>query len=217
MRIMIFTWEFPPRIIGELSHYVNRLAVELVRKEVDTHVVTYHDSWTGYHEGFDGIKAHRISNPIKTQINIVTWALTLNEEVQRVASNIYYLFKGEIDLVDVYDWHFIPAATNLKKAFNLPFVLSVNSLEDHRSHGSHAPLSLSIKSIEWLGAYEAERVVVKSEWMKEEVRRIYKVPIEKLSVVSPYTSNWVNDILKTYAEALNDTSKRSANAKEVPL
>jgi hypothetical protein len=207
------TWEFPPRIVGELSGYVNQLAVELVGKKIDAYVVTYHDSWTGYHEGADGVKAYRISNPIKAQVNIITWALTLNVEIERTAASIYYQNKREVDLIDAHDWHFIPAAVNLKKAFHLPFVYHMDSLEDHRSHGSSTPFNLSIKSIEWLGASEAERLVVKSEWMKQEVSRIYRVPDEKISVISPYSSSWIDEILESYGKAIRATSKSVAQTK----
>jgi len=213
LRIIIFVWEFPPRVVGELSHYVNRLAVELVKKKIDTHVVTYHDSWTGYHEGADGVKAYRISNPVKAQVNVITWALTLNVEVERTAASIYYQTNREVDLMDVHDWHFIPAVVNLKKAFYLPFVFSVDSLEDHRSHGSSAPLNLSIKSIEWLGAYEAERVVVKSDWMRQEVSRIYKVPDEKISVITPHVSSWIDEIIESYRKAIKGASKNLDQTK----
>ena len=213
LRVIIFTWEFPPRVVGELSRYVNRLAVELMRKKIDTHVVTYHDSWTGYHEGIDGVKAHRVSNPIMAQVNIITWDLTLNEEIERTAASIYYTTKRGVDLIDVHDWHFVPAAVNLKKAFHIPFIFSVDSLEDQRSHGSSAPINLSIKSIEWLGAYEAERVVVKSERMRQEVTRIYKVHDEKISVVSPYAQSWIDEVLESYRMALEGASKSFAKAK----
>lgn len=207
MRLIILTWEFPPRVVGKLSRYVNRLAVELVKKKVDVYVVTYNDSWTGLHEGSDGVKAYRVSNPVKAQINVLTWDLTLNQEFERAAADIYYLVKREVDLIDVHDWHCIPAAVSLKNALHLPFVFSVDSLENHRSHGANAPFNLSIKSIEWLGAYEAERIVTKSEWMKQEVSRIYKVPLEKIEVVSPHSSSWIKEIVETYKKALNDCLK----------
>lgn len=212
--MIIFTWEFPPRIVGALAHYVNRLAVELVRKNVDTYVVTFHDSWVGYHEGADGVKAYRVSNPVRAQQNVITWVLSLNPEIERTAADIYYQHKREIDLIDVHDWHFIPAAVNLKKALDIPFTFSVDSLEDHRSHGSSTPLNLSIKSIEWLGANEAEKVIVKSEWMKEEVNRIYKVPNEKIIVVLPYSQSWIDEILEAYRKAIK-TPNVFVQSKEV--
>jgi len=202
LRVIIFTWEFPPRVVGQLSHYVNKLTIDLMKKNVDTYVVTYHDSWVGYHQGADGVKAYRVSNPVKAQINVLTWVLNLNQEVERVAADIYYLVKREVDLIDVHDWHFTPAAVSLKRALGIPFVFSIDSLEDHRSHGSNAPLSLSIKGLESLGADEAERVVARSDWMKQEVERIHKTPLEKIEIISPHSPAWIDEILIAYRKAL---------------
>jgi len=210
LRVIIFTWEFPPRVVGQLSHYVNKLAIDLVEKNIDTYVVTYHDSWVGYHQGADGVKAYRVSNPVKPQINVLTWALNLNQEVERVAADIYYLVKREVDLIDVHDWHFTPAAVSLKRALGIPFVFSIDSLEDHRSHGSNAPLSLSIKGLESLGADEAERVVAKSDWMKQEVKRIHKTPLEKIDIVSPHSPAWIDEILIAYRKALGISSNQAS-------
>ncbi len=209
MRAIIFSWEFPPRIVGQLSHYVNKLAVELVKKGVEVHVVTYHESWIGYHQGADGVKAYRVSNPVKAQINILTFALALNQEVERVAADIYYSNKREVYLIDVHDWHFTPAAVSLKRGLGIPFVFSIDSLENHRSRGSSAPLSLSIKSLESLGVNEAERVVVKSDWMKHQVNQIYKTPLEKIEVVSPSSPAWIGEILRAYRKMLGISSNPS--------
>lgn len=197
MRVILFSWEYPPRVVGKLAEYISALSKCLVENKVDTHVVTYHDSQTGSVDEPSGVKTTRVSNPVKTHIGVLTWDLTLNQEVERAAANIHY--KTHVDLIDVYDWHFIPAAVTLKNGLGIPFVYSVESLEDHRSVGSNTPYNMAIKSIEWLGFYEASKVSVKSEWMREEVIRIYKVPKEKISVVSTDdTSKWINDILKIY-------------------
>jgi len=199
--VIIFTWEFPPRIVGQLSSYVNKLAVELVKKDLDVHVLTYHDSWRGYHEGADGVKAYRVSDPFRPHISILTWVLSLNQEIERVAADIYYSFQHEVDLIDVHDWHFVPAAVSLKRALRIPFVFSIDSLENHRSRGSNAPLSLSIKSMESLGVNEAERIVVKSDLMKQEVNQNYKAQLEKIGVVSPDSIQWIDEILTVYQKS----------------
>jgi glycosyltransferase involved in cell wall biosynthesis len=124
--------------------------------------------------------------------------LTLNQEVERAAANIYYQDNKQIDLVDVFDWHFIPAAVTLKSGLEIPFVYSVESLEDHRSQALDTPNTLAIKSIEWLGFFEAEKISVKSEWMRDEVIRIYKVPKEKIVVISTDSDSWIADVLKLY-------------------
>jgi glycogen(starch) synthase len=198
MHVIIFSWEYPPRIVGELADYVRELATQLVKNNEKAWVVTYHDFLTGEHEEAEGVKTFRVSNPVHTHIGVLTWVLTLNQEVERVAANIYYASDKQVDLIDVHDWHFIPAAVTLKKALAIPFVYSVESLEEHRSHGANSPFSMSIKSIEWLGMYEAEKLLVKSAWMRDEIIRTYKVPTDKIKVVPPKSANWIKEILETY-------------------
>ena len=198
MRVIIFTWEFPPRIAGQLAYYVNRLAAELVKKTVDVHVVTYNEHWIGFHQGADGIKAYRISDKVQPQINVLTWMLSLNQEAERVAADIYYSTKHEVDVIDVHDWHFVPAAVTLKKALRIPFVFSIDSIEPHRSRNSGVPLSSSIRSMESLGMSEASRILVKSEWMKQELKLHYNTPDDTVEVVSPDAESWINGILAAY-------------------
>jgi glycosyltransferase involved in cell wall biosynthesis len=198
MRAIILSWEYPPRIVGQLADYVRELASQLVKNKVETCVVTYDDFSTGEYDEPDGVKTCRVTNPVRTHIGVLTWVLTLNQEIERATANIYYKTGKQISLMDVHDWHFIPAAVTLKKALNLPFIYSVESLEEHRSHGANSPFNMAIKSIEWLGMYEAEKLIVKSDWMRDEVYRLYKVPLEKVKVILPKSANWVKNVLETY-------------------
>ena len=207
MRIIIFTWEYPPRIVGQLAEYTSNLATQLVKKGVETYLVTYHPYLTGLIEEPSGVKTVRVANPVRTHIGVLTWVLTLNEEVERAAANIYYQAGKQIDVIDVYDWHFVPAAVILKNALGIPFVYSVDSLEDHRSHSTNAPFNMAIKSIEWLGFYEATKVTAKSEWMRDEIIRIYKTPKEKIQLVLPIANTWISDVMNAYAEIAGDGGK----------
>ena len=198
MRVIIFSWEYPPRVVGQLASYINALSIQLVKNKVETYVVTYHDSLTGAIEDASGVKVTRVANPIRVHIGVLTWDLTLNQEVERAAASIYYQAAEQIDLIDVYDWHFIPAAVTLKNALGIPFVYSVESLEDHRSANSNTPYNMSIRSIEWIGFYEAEKVSVKSEWMRDEIARIHNVPGNKVKVISPSGDSWMEDVLELY-------------------
>ncbi|TRO45768.1 hypothetical protein E2P42_00110 [Candidatus Bathyarchaeota archaeon] len=200
MRVIIFTWEYPPRIVGQLAEYTSNLATQLVKNGVETYLVTYHPYLTGLTEEASGVKTVRVANPVRTHIGVLTWVLTLNQEVERAAANVYYQANKQVNLIDVYDWHFVPAAVTLKKALGIPFIYSVDSLEDHRSHGANAPFNMAIKSIEWLGFYESAKVAAKSDWMQEEIARIYKTPKEKVQVILPTAKKWINDIMKVYAE-----------------
>src|SRR5512136_2471448 len=146
MRVILFSWEYPPRIVGKLAEYTSALATQLVNHEVETYVVTYHSYLTGMSIEANGAKTFRVANPVRTHIGVLTWVLTLNQEIERAAATIYYQVDKHIDLIDAYDWHFIPAAVTLKNALGIPFVYSVDSLEDHRAHGADAPFNMAIKS-----------------------------------------------------------------------
>jgi glycosyltransferase involved in cell wall biosynthesis len=210
MNIIIFSWEYPPRIVGQLAEYVSDLAVQLVKNKVTTYIVTYHDFLIGPTEEAGGVKISRVTNPVRNHIGVLTWVLTLNEEVERAAANIYYQTDKHVSLLNVYDWHFIPAAVTLKKALGIPFIYSVESLEDHRSPNVNSPYRMAIKSIEWMGFYEAEKISVKSEWMKNEVFRIYKVPLEKMKVISFATDRGVKEVLELYKAVVGDVNSNGS-------
>ena len=199
MRVIFFSWEYPPRVIGKLAEYVKALSTQLAATSVEVNVVTYDDAATGAAKEPTGVQIIRVSNPVRTHIGVLTWVLTLNQEVERAAANLYYQYNKQIDLIDVFDWHFIPAAVTLKNGLGIPFVFSVESLEDHRSQGLSTPYNMAIKSIEWLGFYEAQKVSVKSEWMRDEIVRIYKVPQEKIVVVSAGPRSWIKKFLNSSA------------------
>jgi glycosyltransferase involved in cell wall biosynthesis len=184
--------------VGKLSEYVKALSTQLATRNVEVNVVTYDDRLTGLDQEPTGVKTFRVSNPIRTHIGVLTWVLTLNQEIERAAANIYYQANKQIDAIDTYDWHFIPAAVTLKNGLGIPFVYSVESLEDHRSQNVTTPYNLAIESIEWLGFFEAQKISVKTEWMRDEIIRIYKVPKEKIVVISPDSSSWLTDILRLY-------------------
>jgi glycogen(starch) synthase len=198
MRAIIFSWEYPPRVVGQLAEYISALSTQLVKNKIETYIVTYHDFLTGSIEEANGVKTVRVTNPVRTHIGVLTWVLTLNQEVERAAANIYYQADKQIDIIDVYDWHFIPAAVTLKNALDIPFVYSVESLEDHRAQTANTPYNMAIKSIEWMGFYEAKKVSAKSEWMRNEIVRTYKVPKEKIKVVLPNTNSWIKEVLELY-------------------
>ena len=203
MRVIIFSWEYPPRIVGKLSGETKELAAKLAHEKVDVNLVTYDDIPSESIEA-SGVKIFKVSNPIRTHIGVLTWVLTLNQEVERAAAKAYYESDKQIDLIDVYDWHFIPAAVTLYNGLGIPFVYSVDSLEDHRSNYANYAYNMSIKSIEWLGFYEAKIIAVKTQWMHDEIMRIYKVPNEKIKIIS--TSP--NDRLAIYDLLSGGSSKK---------
>ncbi len=204
LHTIVFSWEYPPRVVGQLSGYVKALTTKLATNKVNVNIVTYDDRLTGETCENSGVKTVRVTNPVKTHIGVLTWVLTLNQEIERAAANIYYSANKKLDLIDVFDWHFIPAAITLKNGLGIPFVYSVESLEDHRSPAGNSSYNMAIKSIEWLGFYEAKKVTAKSEWMKNELTRLYSVPEEKIAIIPSTSKSWIQEVLKVYRTVAED-------------
>jgi glycosyltransferase involved in cell wall biosynthesis len=183
-----------------MANQVKTLAEALVEKNMEVHVVTYND-WRVGTEVDKNVIVHRVANPVRTHTSILTWALTLNIEIERVVADIYHTTHGKVDIVHAHDWLCVPAAIGLKHALKIPFVLTIHSTEDYRSHKSVAPFNLAIKNIEWSGLYQATKVIVNSQEMKTEVQLAYQVPESKIAVVPVTTPSWIEKILNVYSSA----------------
>ena len=66
MRAVIFSWEYPPRVVGKLAEYVSSLAAQLAKNSVETYIVTYNDALTGDAQELSGVKITRVANPVHT-------------------------------------------------------------------------------------------------------------------------------------------------------
>ena len=133
-------------------------------------------------------------------------------EFERVTSNIYHDY-DKIDIIDAQEWQCVFGALSLKKALKIPFVYTVHSLEDHRSNNGKTILNASIKSIERTGVFEANQVIVRSQWMRNEVKQKYEVPLEKIAVIDQKSSDWVVDVLNVYERVVD--VKQSLDSKIV--
>jgi hypothetical protein len=183
---------------------MERAAVELAKSGLKLDVVTFHDSLVGIEERPEGFRVHRVPNPVQTHVNIVTWALTLNTELQRVAANVILESQDEFRLVHASEWLCVPAAIQLKKTLAVPFILSLYSIEAERSSGG--PLSESIKYFEKAGCLEAVKVLVTSANRAEQVQKLYTVTKEKLAILDP-SGRWVKKLMEQYKAALTVPEK----------
>ena len=204
LHVILLTWEFPPREVGQVGSDMENAALEFAKSGYKLDVVTYNDSLLGVEERPEGFRVHRVTNPVKTHVNIVTWALTLNTELQRVAANIILESHEEFRITHASEWLCVPAAIQLKKTLATPFILSLSSIEPERSSGG--PLSDSIKYFEKLGCGEAVKVVVTSANRAEQIQKLYSVPKEKLSTLEP-RERWVEKLMEQYKQALRVREK----------
>jgi len=195
---VILSWEYPPRIVGDMAHQVEHLTSGLNKANIPTMIVTCHDSPYLYERRSSLLELFWASNPVVPQISVITWCLTLNSEIERIVADLYYSRSGRIDLLDVHEWHFISAGTNLKRALGIPFIFTIHSLEDQRSPDTSSPLSSCIKGLERMGAKESDLVITQSDSMKKEIMKIHEIPQFKIIVVPHTGRNWIKEIIQSY-------------------
>ena len=211
LHIILLTWEFPPRVVGGLSHEMEKLAVKLAKLGCNLDVVTYHDSLAGTEKRSEGFRVHRVTDAVQTHLNIVTWALALNTEFQRVAADIAIRSADDEKLVHASEWLCVPAAIQLKKTIGVPFVLSLHSIESERSGGSVGPLTGAINYLEKEGCLESSKILLTRKSTAETLQKLYAVPNEKVTVIG---LNKEHDVLNEYVSVLQAGVTRSELTSE---
>ncbi|MFN4151677.1 MAG: glycosyltransferase family 4 protein, partial [Candidatus Sericytochromatia bacterium] len=181
MRILMLSWEFPPKVVGGLARHVEELSVALVRAGHDVHVVTADAEGAPASEIYKGVKVHRVKSYRPKHLNFVDEIMHLNFGMLEIATK---LLKTEyFDFVHAHDWLVAHAGITLKKAFDVPLIGTIHATEWGRWSGIHNDLQNYIHSMEWLLNYEAKGTIVCSYYMKNEVENIFGVPSSKVFVL----------------------------------
>jgi len=205
LRVLILTWEYPPKRLGSVADHVFNLSHELVKQGYEIEVLAEDDLNPGIQD-VAGVHVHRVANPIKTHPNasLLTFAMTASVAMEQEASNIVYHFRkrGEkIDLVHAHEWLTTSPAVTLKYAFDLPFIITFHSIEAHRCHGIFGPINIAIQEIESMGIQESAKVAITTEWMKDEILKYYgKNHGNKIRVLPP--KDWIQKMKNIYGEVV---------------
>ena len=176
------------------------IARGLAKYDCKVDVVTWNERLTGTEERKEGFRVHRVTNPVRTHVNIVTWALTLNTELERVAADIIYEGKDQAKLVHASEWLCVPAALQLKKTLHTPYLLSLYSTESERSAGG--PLSGAITYLEKSGSVQAAKIIVDSKARASIVQKSYGVPADRLTILDVATAP-ISKLIEQYQAPLS--------------
>lgn len=182
MKILMLTWEYPPRVVGGISRVVYDLSHRLIKDGHEVTVVTYRDGEVPYYEDDKGVKVHRVDNYMIQPNNFIDWILQLNFNMVERASQII-AEQGKFDVIHAHDWLVANAAKTLKHSFDIPIVATIHATEAGRNGGIREPNQKYINDTEWMLTYEANEVIVNSNYMKSEVQRLFGLPFEKINVV----------------------------------
>ena len=182
MKILMLTWEYPPRVVGGISRVVYDLSHRLIKDGHEVTVVTYRDGEVPYYEDDKGVKVYRVDNYMIQPNNFIDWILQLNFNMLERASQII-AEQGKFDVIHAHDWLVANAAKTLKHSFDIPIVATIHATEAGRNSGIREPNQKYINDTEWMLTYEANEVIVNSNYMKSEVQRLFGLPFEKINVV----------------------------------
>ena len=182
MKILMLTWEYPPRVVGGISRVVYDLSHRLIKDGHEVTVVTYRDGEVPYYEDDKGVKVYRVDNYMIQPNNFIDWILQLNFNMVERASQII-AEQGKFDVIHAHDWLVANAAKTLKHSFDIPIVATIHATEAGRNSGIREANQKYINDTEWMLTYEANEVIVNSNYMKSEVQRLFGLPFEKINVV----------------------------------
>lgn len=181
MRILMLSWEYPPRIIGGISRVVHDLAQKLGEYN-EVHVITCWENGAREFEKDKNVFVHRVNTYELSTMNFIDWVLQLNFAFIEHAVR-YINAAGSFDIIHAHDWVAAFAARVLKHSYAIPLVSTIHATEFGRNHGIHTEIQRYICSVEWWLTYESWKVIVNSDYMKNEVMHVFNLPQDKINVI----------------------------------
>ena len=183
MKILMLTWEYPPRVVGGIARVVYDLSHRLIKDGHEVTVITYREGNAPYYEDDKGVKVHRVDNYMINPNNFIDWIMQMNFNMVTEANKIIAK-EGNFDIIHAHDWLVASAAKTIKNSYNIPIVATIHATEAGRNSGIHDETQRYINDTEWMLTYEATEVIVNSNYMKSEIQRLFGLPFEKINVVA---------------------------------
>jgi glycogen(starch) synthase len=183
MRILMFSWEYPPYVVGGLGKHTAELLPPLGSlPEVDLHLVT--PRWGGGEplERVGRATVHRVEPP-PTGGDFYTQAWQCNLRLEAYAQRLLQE-TGPFDLVHVHDWLVAFVGAAFKRNYRVSLLSTIHATERGRGRGHlGSDQSRAIHHIEWWLTYESWRVIACSEYMAGEIATYFHCPREKVDVI----------------------------------
>ena len=197
MKIAVFVYEYPPKIVGGLGTYAAEITRKFVLMDHDVTVFTMNDDGGTLptREIWRGIEIHRplhidISDSLPDVISedIKKWGrgqilfgklMVYNYlSASKLVNDLIKKEAMKYDLVIAHDWLSVMGGTTVKKETGLPLAFHVHSTEKGRTLGNGSNV---VSNIEMRGANMADMIVTVSYAMKDELVQL-GFPKEKIQV-----------------------------------
>lgn len=182
LRVLMLSWEYPPRVIGGLATHVKHLTEELRNIGVEIILLTCNYPGAPETERLGNMTVKRVESYTAPTSDFASWVLLMNINMEREAVKTVKEW-GRVDIVHAHDWLVAKPAISIKHLCRAPLISTIHSTEEGRRHGLHTDYQRMIHQIEWWLTYESWKVVCCSNYMKEEVVRLFNTPSDKILVI----------------------------------
>jgi glycosyltransferase involved in cell wall biosynthesis len=205
MNVLLLSWEYPPRIVGGLGTHVHKLSTNLAKQGVNIHVITKDVPGASDYEFSEGVHIHRVPlyPPEIPQEDWVPWTLQFNVALLERTIPIINEKIGKVHVLHAHDWLVAHAAIALKHAYRIPLVATIHATEYGR-HQGHLPgiMQKIIHQVEWWLTFESVRTICCSNYMRDEVVKIFELPEDKVDVIpngiefDDFSTNVTTDLVR---------------------
>ena len=186
LRILVFSWEYPPVIEGGLARHVRNLSEQLVDQGVEVHVVTRgSEALAAGVEERHGVIVHRVGQPQFPRDDVeafLEWVAHMNDAMARRAAAL--TGSTPFDVVHSHDWLVADAARTTARRLGVPWLATVHATEYGRHQGwvQKHPQSV-IHAAERAMAREADHVITCSRYMRSHVAQVFGVPARRITAM----------------------------------
>lgn len=184
MRVAMLSWEYPPKSVGGLAQHVYDLTGALSGHGVEVHLFTMGEPGIPDYERVKGVHVYRVTPYSVSSSDFTTWVSQFNVAIlERAVPVMNENGQENWNIVHAHDWLVAYAARALKHAFRLPLVATIHATEYGRNYGLHNETQRHISDVEWWLGYEAWRIICCSHYMEGEIKFIFQIPDDKLTVI----------------------------------
>ena len=170
----------------------------LIKDGHEVTVITYKEGDLPEYENDKGVEVYRVENYMIHPNSFIDWTLQLNFNMVAKATELINK-NGKFDVIHAHDWLVANAAKTIKASYNIPIVTTIHATEAGRNSGIHDETQRYINDTEWMLTYEASEVIVNSNYMKNELQRLFGLPYEKINVIpNGVNLNLFNGIERDY-------------------
>lgn len=194
MRILHFSWEYPPVMYGGLGAHVLALTQAQARRGHEVTVITQAEQGDdGSQVNSNGVEVIRVANhyPDAQMVHekFANWVHGFALASQTACE----LMSRKPEIVHGHDWIAASQLIVAAKRFSVPSVLTVHATEFGRHNGwLTSRLSQMVYANERRAAQSANSVIVCSQYMTHEIRSGYGVEPRNLNVIANAVSPLVS-------------------------